>query len=97
MASGPVKGISTDTVRGAFEGCVPWPTDTGPEDGPVCVERILSVAARRTCLVVFSEMSLAPAAPEDMLATYFVGVRVSKSRQSVRGLVGGAVVCFEWS
>ena len=47
-----------------------------PEDGPVCSERILSVAARRTCLVVFSVMRVSAAAPEELPARYFVSVWV---------------------
>ena len=85
MASGLVKDISWDPVRGgeAFESCVPRPTGTGLEHGDVCSERILSAAVRKTCLVVFSEMSLSAAAPEDVPDTYFVGVGVSEHRQSV--------------
>ena len=60
--------------------------DTGPEDGAVCSERILSAAAGRMHPVEFSEMSLSAAATEDMPATYVVSVQVSVPRQSIRRL-----------
>ena len=83
VTSGPVKGVSTDFVSGAFEGRAPRLAGTGPEDGAVCSERILSTAAWRTSPVVFSYMSASKAAAEDVLTTYFEGVRVSERRQSV--------------
>ena len=52
VASGAVKGISTDPVQGPFEGLVPWPRDTFPEVGAVCSERILWAAARRFKMLV---------------------------------------------
>ncbi len=51
-----------------FEGRAPRPTDTGPEEWAACFERILSATSQRTCPVLFSEMSLSAAAPEDMPA-----------------------------
>ena len=57
---------------------------------PFVLKRILLAAARRTCSVVLSEMCLSASAPEDVPATYFVGVRVSELRKSVSRLVGGA-------
>ena len=58
VASGPVKDVTTDFVSGSFEGRVLRPTDAGPEDRAVFSETILLAAARGTCPVVFSEMSL---------------------------------------
>ena len=55
----------------------------------MCSERILSVAARRTCPAVFSEMGLPAAAPEDSPATHVASVRVSEPRQSVGRLGWG--------
>ena len=52
VASGAVKGVSTDPVRGPFEGFVLRPTDTCPEDGVVCSERISWAAARRFKVLV---------------------------------------------
>ena len=43
--------------------------------------------------MVFSEMSLSAAAPEDVPDTYFVGVGVSEHRQSVGHLDRGGQPC----
>ena len=83
MASRLVEGSSTDPVRDAFEGRIPQPTEHGPEDGAVCSEGMLSVAAQRTRPVVFSEMRLSAAAPNDVPAMYFLDVRVSECRQAL--------------
>ena len=91
-SSGPVKGISADQVLGPFEGLILRPTDTCPEDGAVCSERILWAAAQRTCPVVFSEMGLSAAGPQDVPATYFVGGRVSQRRQSEERYGRGAAL-----
>ena len=84
--------ISTNPVREPFERRVPRLTDTGPEDVAVCSERILWAAARRTYPVVFFEMSLSEAIPEDVPATYVVSVRVAEPQQSVGCLGRGAVL-----
>jgi len=72
------------------EGRAPRPGDSGPEDEAVCSGRILSAAAWRTRPAQFSELSLPAAAPEDVPAKSFVGVRVSKRRRSVGRLGWGA-------
>ena len=69
-------------------------TDTDPEDGVIWSERILSAAARGTWPLVFSEMSVSAAAPEDVPAMYFVGARVAKRRQSVGCLGRGSAVWY---
>ena len=46
-------------------------------------ERILSAAARRTCLGLFLEMSLSTTSPENVPAMYFINVRVSERWQAV--------------
>ena len=71
LASSLVEGIPTDPISGgAFEGHVPnvRPTGTSPEEWAACSERILSAAGQKTYPVVFSEMSLSPATPEDVPA-----------------------------
>ena len=60
LASGPVKGISTVSVREACVGRLPRLADTSLENSAVRSERILSAAAGRTRPVVFSEMSGCP-------------------------------------
>ena len=85
-----------DPVRDAFEGRIPRPTEHGPEDRAVCSEGILSVAARRTRPVVFSEMSLSAAALDDVPATYFVAVRASERRQPLSRHGRGAALWHPW-
>ena len=47
-------------------------------------ERILWAAARRTCPVVFSEMSLSAVAPENVPTTYVARVRPGLGAAAVR-------------
>ena len=58
-----------------------WPSQrylnrAGTEDGAECTENKLLAAARKMRPVVFSEMSVSTSAPDDVPATYLVGVRV---------------------
>ena len=56
-------------------------------------ERILSAAARGTYPVDVSEMNLFAATTEDVLATYFAGIRVAERRQAVGNVGQVAALC----
>ena len=79
-ASGTIKRYLKDPCKPMYwvllEGCVLHLADTGPEDGAVCSEIILPLAARRTWPSKFREMGLSSVAPETVPATYFVVARV---------------------
>ena len=52
---------------------------------PYVLKESCRLLARGARPVIFAEMSLSKAAPEDMPTGYFVGVRVSERRQAVGG------------
>ena len=91
VASLSVKGISSNPVREGVRSAHFGRQAPARSTGQYFLKEFRR-RAQRMCPVVFSEMRLFAAATEDVLATYFVGVRVSERRQSEERYGQGAAL-----